>query len=257
MIRRFNYTHRSRLALKSVTLEVKSGTPPTLNLHCSDSGAPMSDGIHGEVRLKDTGGLREIRAELQRGDSGWDLRDHSLDGLDPASTRLKVLFVETGGGGRIRAASTEMELPPLGGGVQSGRPASILPVEYVSELDGRAWRVAFPPEVDVPTLKIWEGIPNVRDLVRRDPIFRLLVLPAALECVLMEIFGADASVELPDDDDSTLEGRWLQWSILALGDGDSPKGDQAERVEWVRRVVSAFSIDAKLLVHALVAWGDE
>lgn len=257
MIRRFNFTGRSRLALKSITLEVKAGTPPTLSLRCSETGSIAGDGVRGEVRLKETGGLRHMRVPLKRGEGLWTLEDHLLHGLDPSSTRVKVLFIDEGASGRIRASSTEMELPEIGGGAQQGRPASILPVQYVNELDGRAWRVAFEPEVDIPTLQVFDGIPNVRDLVRRDPVFRLLVLPAAVEQVLMEIFGAEESADLPDDDDASAESRWLRWSLRVLGGREPPDGSREERKDWVRQVVSAFSGNARLVGDALTHWEDE
>lgn len=254
MIRRFNYTGRSRLPLKSIHLEI-TGHPPTLAVECEPGQRLPTTGIRAEVDVKDTGGLRRLRQSMVRAESSWRMDGMKLEGIDIGSARVRVLFIDDSGTGKIRACSTEIRIPDAGEGRQAAQPASILPVRYEDNLQGAAWRLELPPESDPPTILVTRELPDSKHLVRRDPLFRLLVLPSAVESILEHYFGGNDEPDVMDDDDTTTAGQWLRWAQLTLDDPKArPTGSREDRQDWIRETVSRFSKAQKLLDHAIHAW---
>ena len=142
-----------------------------------------------------------------------------------------------------------------------------LPVESLlplvsADLGAEVWRLDYGQGDDQVVLKVNDGLPDFSRAVRRDPVFRALVMPQVLRSILERALLVDR------EDPAEPEGRWSPWYDLARSilpgreppvvDVDAQDDQIAQADAWIDEVVEAFSADrVKALDGYRQAWQGE
>jgi hypothetical protein len=153
-----------------------------------------------------------------------------LDKLDPTNSPLfRVRVVdESSYIGRLLASADKLRA----GGDDDQDRASLMTLAS-RPLGQQTWRVNVR-DTDKPELVINSAIPNAMELLKSDPIFQALILPAAFKQVLL-FYIWDNQFE-----EGSQPGKWLE--LAQQFAGDKPHSDDpSELLEWIDTVVERFA----------------
>lgn len=244
MIRHFNRTGRKRIQRSHAVVTLRrwksAKVADTDGDHCFDLRLELGGyGFPPNARLR----VEAWRGSaFQRWKWGTVGRPGGLSESErvlrdvPETCRFRLAVVEAGGSGRLLGLADKLS-PRL--------PAeSILPL-VVSDLGSEVWRLDFGEGDDIAVLRVNSRMPGLSETARNDPVFRALVMPQVLRCVLERALLVER--ESPDD----AEGRWKAWFDLArdvmpeqeppVVDYDAQEDQIARADRWIRDVTAAFA----------------
>lgn len=231
MQRTFNYTNRKKIDKKQALFSFKErdGQSPefdvVFNINADDYPANTSlyvEAYYKETRQRfDCGKFPNIRKPANR----------VLDQIDLSGpTLFRVLVVdESGRHGQLLASGSQFRADVDS---DSQDRTSILPVRK-HPLEQQTWRVHFESGA-APELHLNSKIYRVIELMRTDPTFQALVLPAVLREILTHYVWND------DDPDDEYCGRWMAFASL-FAEQKPASEDPMELTDWVNEVVDGFS----------------
>ena len=240
MKRRINYTGRKRIDHARVQLELveQPGKPKKFAGHLDLTGLGLAETAHVIVEAYH----KESTQRFACGTVGQILfpDDTTLTEVDEAGSYLfRVKVVDRDGNGSKLVASAE-KIQPREPGEPDGSRDFLLKVITREDTGGIPWKVELDPDGDVkPVLVINNRIPGVQEKMRTSPVFRGLILPAAIREVLSFIFQ---TMENEDPDEGTWQSKWLSFAAdVTNGEKDVPPVDSENIPEWINDVVSGFS----------------
>lgn len=155
--------------------------------------------------------------------------------LEPASVkfRIKVVEPETG---RVLARGDRLGADD---DTEVGRHELLKVVER--DLGQEPWKTEIYDEDHKPALVINNQIPGAASRFEHDPVFRALILPAALRQVLMTLCLARQADDSDDDeDDGDWTTDWIRFAQNLTGREKPDWEDTAEVTKWIDEVCAAF-----------------
>lgn len=257
-IRRLNFTARQRIRRSDVviTLEARDGGQPTFSVlldldkyHVPASALVSVEAYRGPWMCRKALGTASTV-------SANELGPYELDRIDDAAGvkfRVKVSATEPPEErGRILAAADRLAAE-AGKGIPK-ETVSMLPLQR-ADLGELVWRVDCD-SAEGPILLINRQLELG---CSREPQFRALVLPAALQQILdaARLLGGMADDVVDDEND--WRGDWLRFGYALAGAWPSTplSGDaDAEWENWCQTVTSAFAARHRFL-QTYVDWREE
>lgn len=254
--RKFNYTHRVRIPVSKVHVEVERGEDGRYRgmvkkLDLTDHGRHSEDdwraaNVVVEARRVSTGSYHWQKlgtvGEVQRQNS---ITPIELPGF---SDDAEITF-------RLKVVDAAKKLLGEVDGVRPGEQtqADREPLIYLrpTDLNEELWRVDFD-DPSGPVVLVNRRLPNPSGLLTRDPLVRGLILPQ----IVRQVLGAAASSEQQSE-------QWVvNWMTFAerLGHADLPPPEDDNAVdEWVDDVVELFTANLRLatLAEEHMRTGDE
>lgn len=233
--RRLNYTGRVKIARSHARISLRltdEEMPPVfdLDLDLADYDFPSD----ARVRIEAWRGH-----SVQRWNYGTVGRRDPPSDVDlrltevPASCQFRVSVIAADRTGRLLGASAP---------IRPTQPhRSLLPLVEADDLGSEIWRVEFgaADAPDQPELRVNSQVPGISEIVRTDPTFRALVMPAVLREVLTRMVSDDRSD--PADEEHPMH-EWYRFAArLTSPAGVNLPDDSAARFEWVDAVVAAFA----------------
>jgi hypothetical protein len=99
------------------------------------------------------------------------------------------------------------------------------------------WKVEVSTDGAKPRLLVNNRIPNALNRVKTEPAFYSLILPGALQQVLLRLL-----MDVPDEEDFQAIEQRRRWIEMATNLESEPPDveDMDERISWIERVVEAF-----------------
>lgn len=247
MKRRINFTGRKRIPHANVqlVLEEQGDLPPRFSgsVDLSGLGLPDDARVYVEAYHKES---------TQRFDCGKVgafrfPKNTTLTDIDDSGAynfRVKVL-ADSDGEARLAASADKIQAREPG--TPNSEHEELLKVGRRQNTEGIPWIVELPDfDNGLPLLLFNSSIPGATEKMRHDPVFRGLVLPAAIRQVLAKLMVDES---LTDPEPGSWQERWLRWSDR-FADGPPPSPEEAEeQEEWIDGVVSGFSKEAQLCLH--------
>jgi hypothetical protein len=237
MIRKFNYTDRSKIRREDVRIStsvVGQSMSFSANFAPDALNFPKGASIYIEPYYR-TNYLR-----FQFGSVGnintppntdiTELRDLS----EAIYFRIKVVNSE----GLLLGFADKL---PLTDDNQASQKSSILYVNPVKMETDEIWRVSFDSESSgMPVLEVNNKLEDIKELSKTDPNFVALVFPAAIRLVLERI----VSEKYLDGDEGTWYSKWLLFSQTTLGVSERPgnNANEEDKKDWIDNCVRAFNI---------------
>lgn len=252
MARRLNFTDRKKIRRQDAKIRIVER-----NGHYEfDAEISLGDYDVDPTALVHVEAFRSVSTLWKRFDFGrvGDLGPREKCSLEefgrPDGIRFRAKVASSGEAlGRLLAEADNIR-PLLPGEVDENRDP-ILNVAPAA-LGAEAWKVEFG-DGSLPELQINETLQDWA-VIARNPVFRSLVLPAAMRQVLIRILFHEGDWD--DDDEDDWRTRWIRFAQELPGVGDCPgvpdDEDQdapffREVEEWVDQAVNAFSQRAGLL----------
>lgn len=233
MRRRVNSTGRRRLERRHVQITVRR--PPT-------GGRPL---VAARFTLGDLGLPPDARIVIEPYRHGFSERLEYGTIVDPQPRaepvleelgdegllfRVKVVDAQTG---RLLALGREFRA-----GAEEVARRELFRVR-TADLGQEPWRVELEPP-EAPALVLNSRIPDVAQKLRT-PVFRALVLPAAMRTVLLQLWWRGIEPEADDEPDESWSRRWLDFAAGLAGD-EPPAGDAVEAMlDWIDRACTSFA----------------
>ncbi len=240
MKRRINYTGRKRIEHARAQLELveQPGKPMKFTGHLDLTGLGLPETAHVIIEAYH----KESTQRFECGTVGHIQfpDDTTLTEVDVAGSYLfRVKVVDREGNGSKLIATAE-KIQPKEPGEPDGSRDFLLKVVTREDTRGIPWKVELDPDGNVkPILVINNRIPGVQEKMRTSPVFRGLILPAAIREVLNFIF---LTKENQDTDEGSWQAKWLSFaSDVTNGEKDVPNDDDADIPGWINDVVSGFS----------------
>lgn len=233
--RRLNYTGRVKIARNCARVALRltdDGTPPVfdLDLNLADYDFPRE----ARVRIEAWRGhsLQRWNYGTVGGRETPSTADRRLTEV-PVSCQFRVSVIAADRSGRLLGAS---------GPIRPTQPhRSLLPLVEVDDLGAEVWRLGFgaADALDQPELQVNSEVPGISEIVRHDPAFRALVMPAVLREILVRMVTDEGSD--PADEEHSMH-EWYRFAVrLVPPAGTNLSEEPAVRFEWVDQVVAAFA----------------
>lgn len=253
MIRRFNSTGRKTIASSRATVTLRRLENGRHRTAPGAAGAAAEDAQWCfDLNLDlDRFGFppdARIRVEGWRGNAfqRWDWGTVGAPALPndsqrilkdvPETCQFRVSVIAADDSGRLLGLADKLR-PKL-------PVESLLPL-VPADLGSEVWRLDYGQGDDIVVLKVNSELPDFSQAVRKDLVFRGLVMPQVLRSIL------ERALLVEREDPGEPEGRWTPWFGLArrvLPGHDPPtlgldaQDDQVARAErWIDQVVAAFS----------------
>ncbi|MFV2045278.1 MAG: hypothetical protein ACC700_18850 [Anaerolineales bacterium] len=238
MKRRLNFTGRKRIPRNMIDCFVSTnsggGSEFKVDVDLSGLNLPGNAQVFIEAYYRSS----VMRYDLGKVDSLQTPFTSRLDEIQSDIIFFRVKVVDQADGvGRILA---------IADGISPGTDAprsSLLPVTK-QDLRDRIWRLSF--DGPSPVLEVnnqYRSNIAIDEIVRTEPAFLTLVLPAVLREVLTQILVINEYDELDGDD---WQSQWLQFAssfpaVEPLGNlpGD-PRKNLGEYVDWIEEAVNSF-----------------
>jgi len=237
MIRRFNYTSRSRIQKSDVIITFDTSTKPLsfdaqLNFD-KYSFDPMAN----------------VFIEVYRGNSFMRFHCGTVGNIDIPSNcdlseiegaefaRFRVKVVEKKSGKLIAFSST---LTPNRGVDEDKQRESLLPLDVTTDLNSQIWKVKFENEgIRLQVNNRIKGIGNIE----KDKGFQSLIFPAVVREVLTHIIYVERYRYDREDEDSPWN-KWLKF-IKDFYPEEYPgpyeeNSDEQDLTNWIDEAVEAF-----------------
>ena len=256
MIRRFNSTGRISIPSSRATVTLRRlgengqqrsadrsngrhpGRPSGTSTSSWISGATVSPRTH-VLRVEAWRGNAfqrwdwgTVGAPAQPDESGRILKDV------PETCQFKVSVISAGDSGRLLGLADKLR-PKL-------PVESLLPL-VPADLGSEVWRLDYGQGDDMVVLRVNDRLPDFSEAVRKDAVFRGLVMPQVLRSILERALLVDR------EDPGEPEGRWSPWFDLARrilpgreppAVGHDAQDDQVAQADlWIDEVVAAFSAE--------------
>ena len=245
MLRTINYTGRSKITKEEVliTLEDSPNNPPTFDVEFGFLDRfPDDSRIYVEVYHKETlerfefGTIGNVTRPENRAITAVDLTGTML-------FRVRVVD-ESGHVGRLLGAAEALRPE---GGEDDDNSDSLMTLASM-DLVALPWKVEVSTDGSKPRLLVNNRIPNALNRVKTEPAFYSLILPGALQQVLLRLL-----MDVPDEEDYQAIEQRRRWIEMATNLESEPPDveDMDEKISWIERVVEAFC-KRKDMTNALV-----
>jgi len=255
-VRSLNYTGRRRILMEetSISLHEEAGGWMIFNADIrlgKHTRFPENAAVYVEAyRGSSATWMRFPFGTVKASEAPQDRRLTEFDTHEGILFRVRVTSVEgphgllLGEGDRIRPKAPNEEEPAR---------KSLLPVRSDPNLGQQVYRLDF---ADGPVLLVNSTLGDWREIVR-DRVFMALVLPSALEAILMQIllvekyrYDGDA-----DEEDTDWRNQWLDFASKILGATNPPDDEDPEVANnWIEEVTQAFCRLHKMLERYEEYW---
>lgn len=127
---------------------------------------------------------------------------------------------------------------------------SQLPVNII-DLGERPWNIQFTPAGPILELNI--RIPNVKDKIENDPVFRLMIFPIAYRQILERIIYLNDI----DSEEQNWQAKWLKFTKIGLNIPETPQmgcdSDEPDEEQelWINQCVNQLCHKNKLMEKLL------
>jgi len=237
-----NFTGRQRLQRKDVaiTLRTEAGMPSfDAWVRLGDYALPGDAAVYVEAYRQ----FRTMRFPFGRVGAIQPPTDRKLvDFGTPEGLLFRVKIVSASDPQGLLLAQID-QLRPAPEGEQEDERIALLPIAPSPDLAGELFRLEF--STDQVLLLVNDRLPDWQDLAR-DPLFAVLVYPAALRATLTRILRIERHFDTADMDD--WRSRWLRFAADLPGVGEPPaENDPSEVDRWIEEAAAAFSRRAGLL----------
>ena len=252
MIRRFNYTGRTRIERKHVVVRRSEAAPVRLDASWTldGYGFPSASKVFVEAQLPGSVGRRRLAFGSVASPSvpiGQPFADAEL-----AGAYFDLLVVAPDGSARLLGACRRLHAEDV-----LNRQSPLLHVR-LADLRDEVWRLDFDEADGRPILLVNNRIENAHELARTDPLFGSLVFPEVVRRVL-SVIVIDLEMSEIEDDDTRVFALWLRWAV-SLSRGPIPKvergGDDGDAKAWIEDVVAAFCREQRFAERARAAWAE-
>ncbi len=248
-LRTINFTGRQRLERKDVaiSLRTEAGVPRfDAWLRLGDYVLPGDAAIYIEAYRQG----RTMRFPFGRVSAIHPSADRTLaDFGTPEGLLFRVKIVSTTDPRGLILAQIDHLRPTTQGEPDDDR-IPLLPVVPSPDLAGELFRLEF--DTHQVLLLINDRLPDWQELAR-DPLFAVLVYPAALRAILTRILRIEKHFDTHDEDD--WRSCWLRFASDLPGLGEPPaEDDPLEQVRWIDAAAAAFSRKAGLLDLFAKTW---
>ena len=258
MIKRVNFTGRTRISRDRVRIEVFDGQPRKFNATINLQEINLLP--HAAVFLEAMCARSTVIERFECGEVE-NLRlpqNQPLNVIEGEKVFFTLKVVDrTERFGRILYIAENIRPKDAGKQTAAGR-RGILPIEP-KDLGEEVWQLEFM-EQDV-FLLVNKDVPGLVDRARSDPLFYAAVYPEVVRRVLTKAF--EENVEI-DDEDDRWPVMWLRFGKgLHPGREDPPTGQDREDEweDWIEDVVKAFcethAVKSKYLAATLGGNGGE
>lgn len=238
MRRKLNYTDRKKIPKKNCIFSLYSGNNGDLefksDLDISNIGFPDDSSVYIEAYYRSSvmrfhlGNVGNFKNPFtsRLGDIQSEVVFFRVKVVDKSDSIGKII-------GLVDHISPESDIQKF----------SLLPVSY-RDLGDRIWRLDL--DSPAPILEVNNNFRStiaIGEVVRKDPAFLTLVIPAVLREILSHILFIDEHLEL---DDESWQSQWLKFSSSFPGVNKledlpgNPKQNISEYRDWIEDVVDSF-----------------
>ncbi len=233
MLRKLNFTERTRIPRSAVRLELRREADGVLAFDVQLDLKSVK--VPGDARVYVEAQYRTSYMRFDCGSIAAPLvpENRRLEAIDSDRiVRFRVKVVDhTDGARRIVAASNDITVACEAG--DSASRLSLLPVNF-DDLGDQVWRIHF--ESTEPVLELNNRIENIEQLARHDSGFFALVYPAAVREVLTHFLLVERWNE--NDEGGDTPELWIRWARGMIG--DPVPADEDDRSGWIEDVIVAF-----------------
>ncbi len=242
MIRRYNYTQRSKIPKSAISVRVypnKEGMQTfDAQIDLTEQAFPEGSEIFLEAYYRNAMMRFKVGTFNTNQPIYWasgtlsDLQDPQVN------FRIKVVDKQQHIGRLIGIADRVQlfnEMP------QQVERIGLLPVRF-KNLGEQVWLLEIPDDGTDPELCIndslqLEDIP-LSELVRGDPLFLTIVFPQVVRSLLEHLVSED---DYHDDDPESWQNKWVRFAAQSLSVGRPPESDdEQEQALWIDDAVRAF-----------------
>jgi hypothetical protein len=246
MKRRINYTGRKRISLERISINLVKNEHSKIFafnavIKLDDLALPKDSKVYveayntAELRRFDFGIIGNI---LQPADTTFK----GIMNLD--NLKFRVLVVdESSSHGRILAQIDNIRTQ------SPSDKISILPVEFL-DLGRQLWQLEFNGDEGSPSLLLNKSIPNIENIAKTSPEFKISVYPPVIREVLIHLIFIDG-VDNISDPPIDWHKDWLQFAKSILPSESIPKeilesevrtDNNSEEIAlaWINKVVEEF-----------------
>src|SRR6266581_4358225 len=243
MIRTFNYTGRTRIDRKRITVELVGSDEDrefNASIDLGDLNLPGAADVYLEAYYHSSY-MRFPFGKVNQLKPPPDRRLVDVDRGDVVFFRLKVVDPSSEHG-RILGESSD--IAPQGTDLRNAARISLLHVDY-KDLGQEIWRLEFAPR---PVLEVNSCIPGlgegIREILRSDVKFRSVVFPAVLRQVLQRILIIERHDPWEQEEDEW-SSQWLRFArkihpVDPPGPDVDDHGVQEDQIQWIEDAVKAF-----------------
>ncbi|MEP7270616.1 MAG: hypothetical protein ABI882_03890 [Acidobacteriota bacterium] len=247
MIRRLNYTGRTKISRKDIRLKaVESGQALAVevNLALNEYQLP-NDALVFVEAYRQTTWMRFPLGVVGDfgGMSGKSGQLNQFDSFEGILFRVKV--TQATDEHVLLAEADRIPLSPPGKEAESTSLLQVVP----SELGDELWQVDIDSE---PYLLVNKAVVADWRALASSPIFQSLVYPEVLRRVLERALIIDKQFEIDDGDD--WRSQWLRFATQLPGVVIEVPGDEESALRWIADAVAAFSKKNKLRETFSEAW---
>ncbi len=243
MIKRLNFTDRSRVTRDAIRITVHEGTPRTFDADLDLPGHLQHD---AEIFIEVTSTGSPATMRFPCGSVAEPEPPRALPLTDITGERLlfSVKVVDQSEEvGRLVGLATGIR--PVNAGEDDAGRVGLLPVSF-ADLGPQIWRLDFTTEE--VTLLLNQRFGHLHRLIKNHAGVVALLYPEVVRHILQRLLVVERHVEVVEGDD-TWPNLWLRFAVAMHPEHASPpdvpeiidQGVQDEVDAWVQVVVDAFS----------------
>ena len=254
MIRRLNFTGRSKIPLKRISMTLL----PSGNGHRKAFDAEydlQGLGLHPDAHVYVEAYNRSQYMRFDCGTVGAPVMpaNRELTQIDPTARPLFRVKVVDKSSELARILAVADKIIPIDQTDTEQDRRSLVYVRFV-DLGNRIWELDL--DCDWPELQINERIEDRREIARSDEAFQALVYPQVVRQILTKIIDEGSDDE--DTDPNDWPSLWLRFARSLPNVGPLPEGTgeaaDLEKQNWVDRAVDSFcghihTLDKFLSLH--------
>jgi len=241
-LRTVNFTGRLRLDRKDVAITLRTeGDVPTFDawIRLGDYALPADANVYVEA-YRQSKSLRFSFGRVSAIHPPPDRSQADFGFAEGLLFRVKVVSASDPQG--LLLAEIDQLRPAAEGGSENDR-IPLLPVVPSPDLAGEVFRLEF--DTDQVLLLVNARVPDWQELAR-DPLFAVLVYPAALRAILTRILRIEKHFDI--DDLENWRSCWLRFASRLPGLGKPPAENELSELDrWIDEAAAAFSRKAGLL----------
>ena len=239
MRRRFNYTDRKRITLDRISIDISKKDNNTeyftANIKLDDMALPDSAKVYVEAYHR-TNLMRYGFGSVGVISSPEDTDLSQLANYE--NLRFRIIVVDESNERGLLLASADKIRPTA-----AYLKRSILPVSF-DDLGRQVWKVDYSG--DEPLLLLNERIPNIHNVARTDPRFRLFVYPAVVREIFTYMFLIDKVNDI-DEPEQEWHINWLRFAKRFITDDSFSQAElyddefnSDDVLNWIDKIVDGF-----------------
>lgn len=241
MIRRYNYTQRSKIPKSAVSVRIyptKEGIQAfDAQIDLTENHFPEGSMIFIEAYYRNAMMRFEVGVFTPNQLIYW--ASGTLTDLQDPQVNFRVKIVDKKHIGRLIGLADRVQL--FNEMPQQVERIGLLPVRF-KNLGEQIWQLEIPDDGNDPELCINDGLQldniPLSELVRGDPLFLTLVFPQVVHDLLEHLISEG---DYHDDDPESWQNKWMRFAAQSLGVGRPPEtDDEQDKAQWVDDAVKAF-----------------